>query len=326
MRHEARLCRGRQGRPALGCRRPPDKLLGEARPIATLQRGATLRYAGTIGVLVLVSGLALDGPASGQRELPQPVFEETACDLPGLSPEIRPRLRCGTVSVPRNYSNPGAGRFKLAVVVVRRAQQPTFPEPVVYISGGPGGPLTIYTDHQARTPYAPSRDLILIDQRGTGRSEPNLCPDLDGAFLDAAVAIATEATDDALAKRRAVYAACHAGSTARGVELKDFGTSVTVADFEGCGGRLDSSAGTSTENPTARPSPRHWSHCIPRPCARPYSIRSILRTRGRCTRPTLPTHSMRSSDIALPIKPVPPLIPTWRQPTERRCPGSLKHR
>ena len=232
MRHEARLCRGRQGRPALGCRRPPDKLLGEARPIATLQRGATLRYAGTIGVLVLVSGLALDGPASGQRELPQPVFEETACDLPGLSPEIRPRLRCGTVSVPRNYSNPGAGRFKLAVVVVRSAQQPTFPEPVVYISGGPGGPLTIYTDHQARTPYAPSRDLILIDQRGTGRSEPNLCPDLDGAFLDAAVAIATEATDDALAKRRAVYAACHAGSTARGVELKDFGTSVTVADFE----------------------------------------------------------------------------------------------
>jgi pimeloyl-ACP methyl ester carboxylesterase len=202
-------------------------------PLRCFTARASLRYVATIGVLVLANGLALDGSASGQTELSQYVFEEAACDLPGLSSEIRPRLRCGTVSVPRSYDNPGAGRFKLAVVVVRSAQHPTFPEPVVYISGGPGGPLTIYADHQARTPYAPSRDLILIDQRGTGQSEPNLCPDLDGAFLDAAVAIATEATDDALAKRRAVYAACHAEATARGFELKDFGTSVTVADFEG---------------------------------------------------------------------------------------------
>ena len=193
---------------------------------------ASLRYVATIGVPLLMIGLALEGHASGQTEPLQPVFDETACDLPGVSPEIRPRLRCGTVSVPRSYANPGAGRFKLAVVVVRSAQQPAFPEPVVYISGGPGGPLTIYADHQARTPYATSRDLILVDQRGTGRSEPNLCPDRDSALLDAAVTIATKATDDALAKRRAVHAACRAEATARGFDLKDFGTSVTVADFE----------------------------------------------------------------------------------------------
>src|SRR5207302_1800644 len=169
---------------------------------------ASLRYAGTIGVLLLVIGLALEGHASGQTESLQPHFEETACDLPGVPPEISPRLRCGTVSVPRSYDSPGASWFKLAVVVVRSAQQPAFPEPVVYFSGGPGGPLTIYADHQARTPYARSRDLVLVDQRGTGRSEPDLCPDLEGAFLDAAVAVATDPSDDALAKRRAVYAAC----------------------------------------------------------------------------------------------------------------------
>ena len=190
-----------------------------------------MRYVRTIGVL-LVIGLALEGHASGQREPLRPSFNETACDLPGVSQEIRPRLRCGTVSVPRSYDNPGAGRFKLAIVVVRSAQQPAFPEPVVYISGGPGSPLTIYADHQARTPYAPSRDLILVDQRGTGRSEPNLCPDLDVAFLDAAVAIATDATDDALAKRLAANSSCRAEATARGFDLEDFGTSVTVADFE----------------------------------------------------------------------------------------------
>jgi pimeloyl-ACP methyl ester carboxylesterase len=197
-----------------------------------LSARASLRCVGTIGLLLLVIGLALEGRASGQTKPLQPVFDETACDLPGVSPEIRPRLRCGTVSVPRSYDNPGAGRFKLAVVVVRSARQPAFAEPVVYISGGPGSPLTIYADHKARTPYAPGRDLILVDQRGTGRSEPSLCPNLDGAFLDAAVAVATDPSDDALARRRTVYAACHAAATAQGFDLKDFGTSVTVADFE----------------------------------------------------------------------------------------------
>jgi pimeloyl-ACP methyl ester carboxylesterase len=191
---------------------------------------ASFRYVGTVGALLLVIGLALEGRASGQTL--QPAFDETSCDLPGVAPEIRPRLRCGTVAVPRNYDNPAGGLFKLAVVVVRSAQLPVSPDPVVYINGGPGAPLTIYADHQARTPYAPSRDLILVDQRGTGRSEPKLCPDLDGAFLEAAVAIATDPSDDALAKRRTVYAACRAEAIAHGFDLKDFGTSVTVADFE----------------------------------------------------------------------------------------------
>jgi pimeloyl-ACP methyl ester carboxylesterase len=193
---------------------------------------ASLKYVGTIGVLLLAIGLALEGHARGQTEPLQPVFDETACDLPGVSPEIRPRLRCGTISVPRNYDNPGAGRFKLAVVVVRSARQPAFPDPVVYISGGPGSPLTIYADQQARTRYAAGHDLILVDQRGTGRSEPKLCPDLDGALFDASVAIATDPSDDALARRRRVHAACHAEATAHGIDLKDFGTRVTVADFE----------------------------------------------------------------------------------------------
>src|SRR5947207_5513105 len=58
------------------------------------------RHAATIGVLVF--GLALLGNASGQTKPSPPSFDETNCDLPGVSPEIRPRLRCGWVSVPRD--------------------------------------------------------------------------------------------------------------------------------------------------------------------------------------------------------------------------------
>ena len=67
-------------------------------------------------------------------------------------------------------------------MVIGSQSQPSRPDPVIYISGGPGSPLTIYADPQARKPYAPGRDLILVDQRGTGRSEPSLCPALEPMF------------------------------------------------------------------------------------------------------------------------------------------------
>jgi pimeloyl-ACP methyl ester carboxylesterase len=193
---------------------------------------ASPNYAGIGRVLMLVVGSALAGHASGQSGPPEPRFDESVCTLPAVSPEIRPRLRCGTVSVPRNYGDPDAGRFNLAVVVVRSAQQPALSDPVLYVNGGPGSPLTIFAGHQARNPYAPGRDLILVDQRGTGRSEPRLCPDLDAALADAAPAVATEPSDRALAKRRSVYAACHAEAISHGVDMRDFGTRITVADFE----------------------------------------------------------------------------------------------
>ena len=179
------------------------------------------------GVLLL-TGYALCGPASAQ---PAPVFTEEACDLPDVSPGILPRLRCGTVSVPRDYSHPGGGRFALAVVVVQSADHPSLPDPLLYISGGPGGPLTVYAGYQAAHPYAPSRDLILVDQRGTGRSEPHLCPDLKSEFAGAIAAVAMGPEAPMQTRRRAVYAACREQAGAQGIDLKDFGTSITVEDF-----------------------------------------------------------------------------------------------
>lgn len=96
--------------------------------------------------------------------------------LPDVA-NVLPRLRCGIVRVPRDHAHPDGPTFGLAVVVVASARQPARPDPVLYISGGPGGPLTVYAGFQARHPYAADRDLILVDQRGMGRSEPRLCPD-----------------------------------------------------------------------------------------------------------------------------------------------------
>jgi pimeloyl-ACP methyl ester carboxylesterase len=190
-----------------------------------------LRRFATCSLVLLLVGYALANHACAQTP-PRPAFTDAACDLPHISPDIRPRLRCGTVSVPRDYDNPEAGRFKLAVVVIRSERQPALVDPLVYISGGPGSPLTVYTNAQAAHPFAPGRDLILVDQRGIGRSEPDICPDDRRALADGLAAAVIAPGADTQARRRAIFAACRDQAIVRGIDLRDFGTSVTVQDFD----------------------------------------------------------------------------------------------
>ena len=170
--------------------------------------------------------------AQGQATPDDPAFRPTDCNLPGVSAGTAPRLQCGAVRVPRRHGEPGRGHFDLAVVVVRSEQQPALPDPVLYISGGPGAPLTIYADHQARYPYAADRDLILVDQRGMGRSEPALCPRAEPALLRVTLAMAVDPTGPARQGRLAAYAACREEAIAQGLSLEDFGTAVTVEDLD----------------------------------------------------------------------------------------------
>ena len=187
-----------------------------------------IRIVVTIVVAVLSVGVTA-GPA---RAVATPSFEPTSCsDLPDIA-DVLPRLRCGIVRVPRDHAKPGGATFALAVVVVGSARPPSHPDPVVYISGGPGGPLTVYAGYQARHPYAADRDLVLVDQRGTGRSEPRLCPELQRDLVTAMLAVVAEPTPPTLAADQAAHAACHDALTANGIDPNDFGTAATVEDFE----------------------------------------------------------------------------------------------
>lgn len=162
----------------------------------------------------------------------KPSFEPTSCEgLPDIG-DVLPRLRCGVVRVPRDHANPSGPTFALAVVVIASELQPALPDPVVYISGGPGRPLTIYSGFQARHPYAANRDLVLVDQRGMGRSEPRLCPDLQSSLVTAMLAVVAEPTPAALAADRAVHAACHDELLGSDIDPDSFGTVATVEDYE----------------------------------------------------------------------------------------------
>lgn len=200
------------------------------------ERMRTMRRAGMPTLLpAFVLALVLGGPLSGAgpaRAAEPPRFEPGPCDgVPDIA-DVLPRLRCGVVRVPRDHARPDGPGYALAVVVVRSERQPALPDPVAYISGGPGGPLTVYAGFQARHPYAADRDLILVDQRGTGRSEPRLCPGLQVPLVTAMLAVVTDPSRASLAADRAAHAACRQDLVAHGIDPDDFGTAATVEDFD----------------------------------------------------------------------------------------------
>ena len=80
--------------------------------------------------------------------------------------------RCGTVTVPVNPDEPEGDAIEL--FVARAAAETATPaaDPLLIITGGPGG-STVDFYLQSRAAFEPvrrDRDLILVDQRGTGRS------------------------------------------------------------------------------------------------------------------------------------------------------------
>lgn len=183
-------------------------------------------------ILVVFSVASLCVLARPARAGEPPHFEPSACDgVPDIA-DVMPRLRCGVVRVPRKHDQPDGPTYGLAIVVVRSERPSTRSDPVVYISGGPGGPLTVYSGYQAKHPYAADRDLILVDQRGTGRSEPRLCPDIQVDLVTAMLAVVTDPSQASLAADRTAHAKCREQVLADGVDPDDFGTATTVEDFE----------------------------------------------------------------------------------------------
>lgn len=111
-----------------------------------------------------------------QRVAPQ--FENKGC---WFAPPPGVLVRCGSVNVCESRSRT-AGQSKtvrLAVAVFSRAEKPAR-EPLFFLAGGPGDAAieVVRLFSSAFSVFLDQRTLIVIDQRGTGRSEPSLdCPE-----------------------------------------------------------------------------------------------------------------------------------------------------
>jgi pimeloyl-ACP methyl ester carboxylesterase len=116
----------------------------------------------------LIGLLLLSAAARGAVPNTPAGVHSRSCHLPG-SEEA---LRCVSVPVALDYGSPGGARLTLHVTVAPAFRESARPDPLFVLAGGPGEagsdvlPLLSNTFRRTRA----TRDIVFIDQRGTGLS------------------------------------------------------------------------------------------------------------------------------------------------------------
>ena len=128
---------------------------------------------------VLLGFLLFAGTAAAQTD-PAPSFELTDCRIssaPG-SPTIA--ARCGNLVRPLDPADESKGTIELRVAVVAALSLEPNNDPLVPIAGGPGqSTISFYAGYAgAFERVRMKRDIVLVDQRGTGDSAAMTC-DID---------------------------------------------------------------------------------------------------------------------------------------------------
>jgi len=101
----------------------------------------------------------------------------TECRVPGLAQAVR----CGSLRQPLDPARPGGIALDIGFVVVPALARRKLPDPVFLLAGGPGQSavalastlMPIFGRLHNR------RDIVFVDQRGTGRSAPLECDEAD---------------------------------------------------------------------------------------------------------------------------------------------------
>lgn len=163
--------------------------------------------------------------------------------------------QCGELEVPENRANPAHRRIRLFVARIPALGRQHAPDPVFILAGGPGlGASTFYMSlAPAFARMNRDRDLIIVDQRGTGRSTPLRCAFDENRLWDSDEDTATQlirTCRDALAPDH---------------DLAQYTTSAAVADLEAVRTALGygsinlygSSYGTRVAQHYARRHPEH---------------------------------------------------------------------
>ena len=88
--------------------------------------------------------------------------------------------QCGRIEVPENYDVPDGKKIELFVAVLPARRKVAARDAFTAIAGGPGGASTedyVAWGQIAFDPVRSTRDIVLVDQRGTGSSNRLDCPD-----------------------------------------------------------------------------------------------------------------------------------------------------
>ncbi len=118
------------------------------------------------------AGMAALNPPPRASDRPLGVDIE-ACDFGtplGAHEKEGETYYCGVFTVPQDWEEPDGARIDLRFVVARATRESPEPDPLVFLAGGPGQ-SAIASALSAYDAVRPTRDIVRLDQRGTGRSQ-----------------------------------------------------------------------------------------------------------------------------------------------------------
>jgi pimeloyl-ACP methyl ester carboxylesterase len=133
-------------------------------------RTTILTAAFTMALSFAATAIAQTMPADG--------IELETCELLVPGTPLSVVGQCGWLEVAENPDEPDGRRIRIHVARVPATGRVTEPDPLVFFAGGPGQaateawPLVAGALHKVNE----SRDILLVDQRGTGQSHPLKCP------------------------------------------------------------------------------------------------------------------------------------------------------
>ena len=200
-----------------------------------IHRGRLGRAAVPAGAaLVLLAALAQQEPLTA-TPFTQPEFVEADCST-WFGRTRGAHVDCGYLSVREDRARPDGNVIRLAVARLRRSVPSPRSDPVIYLAGGPGesavdkagnafGDQALIADTRF---IWEERDLILLDQRGVGRSEPRLeCPDYRRERAELPV---LDLDPDELQREVDALLACKRTLSEQGIDLSAYTPQAIAAD------------------------------------------------------------------------------------------------
>jgi pimeloyl-ACP methyl ester carboxylesterase len=197
--------------------------------------------AGVVALLVACGGpTATTAPGPSPATAGPPVSRTTATFAPGPCPtpnvpgvpqlDLGPDFSCGYLTVPENRARPDGPAIRVGVARVKAVSPTARPDPIVWLTGGPGGTAIATANLTVAKGINADRDIIFVDQRGTLHAQPALvCPEIDAFQRDA---LGLPITDPATAaKSDAATRACRDRLAGQGIDLAGFDTTQNTADL-----------------------------------------------------------------------------------------------
>src|ERR1051326_2912804 len=116
-------------------------------------------------------------PQAGSKQPTAALISLVPCEVPGPNPSTKDKARCGTFEVFEDRDLKSGRKIALKIVVYAATGPDKATDPLFYIPGGPGSSATEDAPFVARqlAKIREHRDLVFVDQRGTGGSNPLNC-------------------------------------------------------------------------------------------------------------------------------------------------------